>query len=186
MQHSMTAPRTVWLALTNGCNNQCAWCYEQSNQYRNSQYKIKDFMPLGGVISLLSTLAKAGTRRCILIGGEPTLYADLRAIIYHINEVGLNCVLVTNGRRASDYSCAQQLFDYGLKEVTVSFHGWSEDSFKRGGNSGEAFHQSIKGYANLKKAGIKTGITIVLGQHTFGCVTEIVEFLNNQGIHQIG
>ena len=191
---TVAIPSTVWLAVTSACNNRCSWCYAQNNDGQSSAEKENSpslMMALEDVKLLLKTLSEVGVKRCILVGGEPTLHPSLKEIIAQIRLAGMESVLVTNGRKAQDMKYAQDLVEAGLNNVTVSMHGWSPDSYE--GQNGRsqtikaaAFKQALTGYTNFKNSDVHTGINIVLGRSTEKHTREIVQFINDLGVSQLG
>lgn len=179
-------PVTAWLALTEACNNECAWCYESTNTYadhRRARSSAKHLC-LSDLQVALPTLVRCGLNRTILIGGEPTLNPEVCEIISYVNSLNLKSALVTNGRSSSKIDLARAYAEAGLQEATVSLHGWSAESYE-GRGSPASFAQALAGLRNLKGVGIRTGATMVLGSHTLGHERDIISFLRSSGISRV-
>lgn len=190
---ALSKPSTIWLAVTEDCNNRCSWCYAQNN---NSEAAIDqsakhNMMDLGDAKIILNTFKEVGVKRCIMIGGEPTLHPKLEEIIKLAKLNEIESILVTNGRRAKDLNYAETLAKAGLDRVTVSMHGWSPESYEGQGNrpleaKAKAFNEAIQGYNNLKNVGLHTGLNIVLSRLTQGNTANLINFLINLHVQQLG
>lgn len=183
---SKRGPSTAWLALTEACNNKCTWCYENENSYLDNGRSgaVAQHLTIPELQIAIPTLIACGLTRVILIGGEPSLNPDILKIISYIKSLGLDLTMVTNGRSASKLEIAQSYASAGLAEATVSLHGWSEDSYEGRGGAVN-FAQSMHGYVNLRRVGIRAGANMVLGSHTVGHEVDIVKFLAAHGISQV-
>lgn len=181
-------PTTAWLALTESCNNRCNWCYESKNAYAGSYRNINTTkqLTLNEIQRAIHTLKKCELRRIILIGGEPTLHCDIHNIINFCCAQDIETTLVTNARSASNSEFAKKIADSGLKQATVSLHGWSDKSYEGLQRSSSShFRQSTEGLLNLRDQGIHVGVNLVLGNHTIKHTSEIVKYLENIEVSQI-
>ena len=84
----------VSLFVTRQCNLNCSYC----------NLPNKDIYTMSGDewITVINQLAPH-TEFFNLIGGEPTLHVDLFKIVKHLNNIGANYSLVTNGTKPSQY-----------------------------------------------------------------------------------
>lgn len=86
------APFQLTFSLTNRCNLRCAYCYADYPQRPQKDLSLQD------VLTIIDGMAKLGTRRVNLVGGEPLIRKDIGDIIAHITEnLGLECAMTTNG-----------------------------------------------------------------------------------------
>uniref|UniRef100_A0A6M3IJY9 Putative radical SAM superfamily protein n=1 Tax=viral metagenome TaxID=1070528 RepID=A0A6M3IJY9_9ZZZZ len=86
-----------WLEvnLIDKCNGKCSWCIEKSG------YHPKTHLPWKKIVG---EIIKTGKKNIILLGGEPTLFKDLRLLIDLLNDFDKNVYLTTNGSLLSpDY-----------------------------------------------------------------------------------
>lgn len=86
-------PPMIELWLTNRCNLKCYWCGES---------KARDSYKGDWNIELLkqrmTEFAMLGTKAVTIEGGgEPTLYPDLEELVEHIDYLGVEMGLITNG-----------------------------------------------------------------------------------------
>jgi cyclic pyranopterin phosphate synthase len=73
---------------------------------------------------LLDDAKDAGVNRVRLYGGEPLLHPDLPEMIRHSCALGMDTYVTTNGILLKDR--IDQLFDAGLRWMTIGFYGENE------------------------------------------------------------
>ncbi|HYF82452.1 MAG TPA: radical SAM protein [Clostridia bacterium] len=83
-----SSPLSVCWNITSVCNDNCEFCY------RNSNSKI---LSLEENKTILRKLIKSGVKKISLIGGEPLLYDGLFDLIMLAHEAGVVTSLTTNG-----------------------------------------------------------------------------------------
>jgi len=178
MDNSVTAPKTMWISLTDICNNKCIWCYEEGNHSE----KIK-YIERNTVNKILDTMCDVGIKKCILIGGEPTLHPELYEIIDDVKKKNLSISMVTNGRQFSNVNTVKKIKKAKINLV-LSVHGWSDETYFK-------FTQAKHGFSDLKKSirflqeyEIKFGINIVLSKHTINEIDNIIDFILWSGLPQ--
>ena len=112
----------VSLFVTRQCNLNCSYC----------NLPNKDIYTMSGDewITVINQLAPH-TEFFNLIGGEPTLHVDLFKIVKHLNNIGANYSLVTNGTKPSQYY-KSLIEDAKVKSIAVSMDQlYSDDGDKR-------------------------------------------------------
>jgi len=67
-----------------------------------------------------------GCTGIILTGGEPTLLAELPALVAHVKELGVAARIITNGQRLAHGPLLEQLLDAGLDHLHVSMYSHRE------------------------------------------------------------
>lgn len=94
------------VAITDFCNLRCFFC---SNEGMPQTQKNSTFIDLDSLKFLISTLTKSGLKTLSLTGGEPTLYPQLKELLFflntlpfknkffHTNGIELNNNLISNG-----------------------------------------------------------------------------------------
>lgn len=156
-------PFLVQFSVTNRCNLKCNYCY--ATYYKRP---VED-MPIEDVKKVIDDLAKAGTFRINLVGGEPLLRNDISEIIGYIRSKGIECAMTTNGLLVPSKIEATK----GLNSVCFSIDGRQQgNDLNRGTGSYEAV---IRGLEACKDAGIPVQLSAVITRHTVGDVDFIVE-----------
>lgn len=104
-------PLNVMLSVTNRCNGRCRYC--------DIPRRRQDELSPAQTQRLLDEMARAGTRRLGLWGGEPLLRDDIGDIIRRAKHHGMYVTLDTNG-----YLLEERLADLeGLDHVIVALDG---------------------------------------------------------------
>lgn len=120
-------PLFVQILLTSRCNARCKYCDIPSRD--------KKEMSTERLLRLLDELAKAGTYRVGLYGGEPLLRNDIHEIVVYAKQLGLMVQLYTNGILAKKHIETIKLLD----GIFISIDGPEE------------VHDNIRGKGNFKK-----------------------------------
>lgn len=179
MDSFVTKPQTMWISLTDICNNKCAWCYEQGNHAD----KVK-FIERETVKKILETMPTVGVKKCILIGGEPTLHPELYEIISDIKEKKLSISLVSNGRQFTKRPNAEKLKNAQIDSLVLSIHGWSDETYFKFTQSKHGFDELKTSIRLLQEYKIAFGINVVLSKHTSDEINNIIDFINWIGLKQ--
>ncbi|MBU0666079.1 MAG: radical SAM protein [Nanoarchaeota archaeon] len=78
----------IWY-LTNKCNTRCKYC--------NIPFREKKELSTKRALEVIDEMAKLGTLRVGLVGGEPLLRTDIDSIVSHAKSKGLMVHLYSNG-----------------------------------------------------------------------------------------
>ncbi len=160
---------TTWLALTYNCNNQCDWCYANSNNLTEKQVFPEQYEDK--TIDLLKSL---GVKRTILIGGEPTIYPNIHGIINKITNSGIVAGLVSNGRKLKDHYFAKGLKDNGLKAISISFGSYCKEIQDKITRIPGSFDEATKGLENALSVGLKVSSNTVINKNNLGDLEKII------------
>jgi len=169
------APYKADLALTYGCNNHCAHCYNEPERFDMSS------LPGGRWQEVLDRLHDVGVPHIIFTGGEATLHPDLLPLIKYADELGLVAGLNTNGRRLSYLPFARQLSTAGLNHVQITL-GSNRPAIHDRIMGANSFQQTVRGIENAISTGMHVITNTTLMHNNLDHVSEIVEFLYSLGI----
>ncbi len=124
-------PQTVRCQVFVGtfCNYKCRFCYYKDktrvSNVSEDVYKQMDFIKSFGIIDVELT------------GGEPTIDPEFFNYLSYSKKLFRHVSLITNGQKMSDKDFSRKCFDFGLREVLFSLHGYDKES-----------HESITGIKN--------------------------------------
>ena len=107
-----TNQQACLLEVTHRCNNRCPNCY--ANEDRGLDEISKD--------EIISRAMAIPHSMLCLIGGEPTVRADLPEIIRELYTRGRRPVMYTNGIRLDSWSYVKALIRAGLHGIGFSLH----------------------------------------------------------------
>ena len=103
-------PITAGVILTRRCNLNCKYCAIPDR--RATELPAKDWL------RAIDIIADFGIRKINFIGGEATLYKDVREVVSHALKKIEYCSLITNGIKG--YPVVKDLLSLGLKNVSFS------------------------------------------------------------------
>lgn len=173
-------PKTMWICLTDICNNQCLWCYEKGNKSERCKYITRNT-----VQNIVRTMSEVGVKKCILIGGEPTLHPHLYEIIEDINRFEIPISMVTNGRLLADLDRVKRLKKANINNLVVSVHGWNEITYQKLAGVKKGFTDLKKAIRTLQQEKVRFGINVVLSRYTRGELENIVDFVFRSGLRYV-
>lgn len=136
-----------WFSPSYKCNNRCLWCYVGGLLKEAPEASLIDSK------KYINKMVSFGAKRCILIGGEPSVYPHILDVISYATFKGLDVRMMSNGRRLSSYSFVLELKKAGLKYCSISLEGPEEIHDKTTRVKG-SFKESFKAIKNCKEAGL--------------------------------
>lgn len=153
----------LYLAVSESCNFRCKYCRQKkTNEIINmTEEEIKN-----AIDTFYSVASKK--RSVVFFGGEPLLNIEgIKYAIEYIREFDkeIQFSMVINGSL-----CTEEIAKFLAKnkvEVIVSMDGPEEfhNIARVNINQGGTYKKAVQGYKNLKNAGCKTGISVVIGPH---------------------
>jgi His-Xaa-Ser system radical SAM maturase HxsC len=152
------------LLLTESCNCRCLMCPQPPKKHCNRYYQIAR--------RILQLLDSSDVKEICLSGGEPTLFEDEFFDILRICQSKFpdsEVVLLTNGKKFSDFSFAKRMASIGLKKLLlcVSLHADVDDLHDEIVGVEGSFSQTIKGLVNLAKLGQQIEIRFVISKKNY-------------------
>jgi len=84
-------PFAVQFSITSKCNSRCNYCYAKYFE------RTLPELDTARIKKIVSGLARFGTKRLSLVGGEPLVKKDISQIIDFIKKKNLECALTSNG-----------------------------------------------------------------------------------------
>ncbi len=162
------------ILATERCNSLCLMC-SQPPKTRDDSYRV-------GEILRLIELIDPETRELGVSGGEPTLLGDS---FFGIVEKAERCLpgtalhVLTNGRNFKDVSFANRLgairhHDLMLGIPLYSDIDWRHDYVVQAPG---AYDETLAGFYNLVRSGIRTELRVVLHQQTVERLPQLAEFI---------
>ena len=159
----------LYVDVTHRCQMACANCY-----LPNRELPDMDLVRFKDLIEKLP--AKVDLR---LIGGEPTLRADLARIIKLVSDYGHRPMLITNGLKLSDFNYCKSLKEAGLKYAQISLNGYNDDDIYNIIDKMRCSRQKLSAVENCEKLEIGVSISaIIIKGLNLHLIKEIIEFSN--------
>lgn len=150
----VSAPLTVYLGATEGCNLACAHC--QVDAPRGAARP----MPRARLEALFREMRDLGCLQASVSGGEPLLHPELLPALEVAARLGINVFLTTNGTTV-DEALADALADLPLRSVNVSFDGPDAEAHDlvRGRGAFARARRGVERLARRRPCGIVTTLT---------------------------
>lgn len=163
-----------WLTVNRACNMRCPWCYASTTEYDKDAT-----MPLTLAKQLIDLFGDLGAKNIIILGGEPTIYPHLTKVIKYAIARGIKPVIVTNGKRLSDYSYTKSLREAGLKELTISLKAVEAEEYQSLSYKRETglFENICAGIRNVQNLDLGLNISITIVRSFLGRFNELVDLL---------
>ncbi len=170
---------TMEIEFSLRCNFHCPYCYVPKPDY------YRDELTLEEILEVIDQAQTLGAHKIIILGGEPTIYPDLKEIIAFIRGRGLEVELFTNGTGV-DTDLAAFFFANQVRVVLKMNTFQRELQDRLSGRKG-AYDIIQAAFKNLKNAGYPDAGAF-LAVSTVICAPNIVElprlwrWLRDQGI----
>lgn len=170
------APYRVWFSLTGLCNNRCVWCYRKGSE-------TPHFLETNFVLEAAKTLISCGTKKCTIIGGEPTLHADYELIVEELTKKEIiSCTFVTNGRLLTD----KILISWAKNKkvhVVISLHGADENHYLANTGNKEGFSETIGAIKGLIDNQVNHSVNVVLSKENLPYIPKFIENVSDLRIN---
>lgn len=170
-------PNTVWYELTQKCNMRCLHCYE-GNEHRQGDCRLS----IEEWYNITRQLKKADVGRIILIGGEPTLFDQIKNLILFLHDEKIATTLFTN-----TYAINNDLMDVIFKakpEVKVSLYGVTADVHDSITGVIGSFNKLIATIKDLGDAGIEVNVAVTVMKENEHHQDLFSDFLSKLPIHR--
>lgn len=166
-----------WVRLTHVCNQRCLFCLDRDAQDGT-------MMSVEAVVKELGAGRRAGLRRVVLSGGEPTVHPDFVKIVEAARSLGYTHIqTITNGRRFCYKSFLDAAVDAGLREVTFSLHGHTAPLHDRLTKVPGSFVQAVTALRHaLAKPGLIVSVDVVINRLNLPQLRELLEFYIGMGV----
>ena len=172
----MPQVKIFWLVLTEKCNNRCVWCYAEGSPHKNA-------ISFSKAKKIIDLMADCGAKRCILIGGEPTCYPDLTALISHAKSKNLTAFIITNGRLLSE-SYIDKLKKAGLDGMSISIEGSTAKIHDGVTQVKGSFDQTVQGIKNCIKMKMPFSTITTISSKNSDDLTAIMDLSKSLGVRR--
>lgn len=102
-----------YIQVTRDCNQRCLFCSNPPSGLEATLAELEH---------QVDDLVARGCDGIILTGGEPTLFAELPALVAHVASRGVLPRIITNGQRLAEGPLLDRLLEAGLAHVHVSLY----------------------------------------------------------------
>lgn len=164
--------------ITNKCNLDCNYCYQDAGTLREE-------LTLERSLKLIDEFEEVGVWAISFGGGEPLLKKDkLYKIVKKANSKNMLCSIMTNGTLLTKET-VKELIENGITRASISLDSTkrvSHDNFR--GKEGY-WEKTMGGILNCLEFGIKTKITATIGKSNISEMENIINLGNTLGVGEI-
>ena len=176
--------RDLRISVTDRCNFRCRYCMPREVFGADFAFLPRsEILTFEEIARLARIFAAHGVQKIRLTGGEPTLRADLPALVAMLHEIpGLDIAMTTNGSLLTQM--AEPLAKAGLNRVTVSLDSTDDAVFRAMNDVNFPVARVIEGIEAAQAAGlapIKVNAVVKRGvnDHT---VVDLARFIRDRGL----
>ena len=164
----LSAPESIILRLTTGCNKKCVGCYENRNELLEMDVNL--------AYKILEDASKAGVCRVQFGGGEAFEYRFIFDLIKYAHENNLYVSIGSNGTYI-DENIAAKIKASGLSHIQLSLN--NPDMH------GRISTDIIRGAKILSNAGIDYGFNLLITAQNYKIIDEAVALSKECGAKKI-
>lgn len=175
------APYRMDLALTYGCNNHCAHCYNEPGRGKN----VLNFEQWKQVLDKLDEIA---IPHVVFTGGEPTIVPYLPDLVSYADHLGIVSGLNTNGRLLRNESLTEKLKEASLDHVQVTLESVDPEIHDAMVGAKGAWEETVAGIKMAVKHDIhiNTNTTLLTHNASVEAVNRLSDFLSSLGVKTFG
>ena len=115
---------TLRIILTNSCNYQCKYCFNEGEKEKNNRYQ--DLEKLKKVIN---AGREFGIHSVKLTGGEPLLYPKINDLLAYLHEINMPYYDLTTNISLLDEKTVDMLNNYNVSSLTLSLNSLDRDKY---------------------------------------------------------
>lgn len=170
-------PKDAWLTVNRLCNMRCPWCYAN-----NVEDSLQNDMDFDSAKKLVQVLSDYGVEHITIIGGEPTLYPNLIALIRFITKKGIRVTLVTNGLLLSDFSICEELKKVGVETISISVKGCSDFEYSKLTKHDNSYTKVLQSIKNVTDLDIGLSVSYVIHENVSPLFFDMISQCKNAGV----
>ena len=180
LKHATTTKEcfdVVWLEITQACNMRCIHCYEGCNHVSasaNQRIKLAEWL------NLIDQVAELGTKRVVVIGGEPTVDKNLKPILSYLSKKNLKTTLFTNAS-FDDEDLIDIVSNCDIK-VKFSIYGHTPVVHDAVTGHPGSFSLLVRNIKQLLTRGVSVSAAVVLMRENEAFKKDIEDFLISLGV----
>ena len=171
-------PYRMDLALTYGCDNACAHCYNEAAR-AGETLSTEDFK------RVIAKVWGLGIPHVVFTGGEPTQHPDLLELVEYAEELGVVTGLLTNGRKLKDADYMNALAAAGLDHVQITIHSSVPETHDKMVGADGAFNETVAGIENAVANPVYLLTNTTLTTENVDDVEELVAFLATLDVEHV-
>lgn len=179
IQNSVPPLRRVYWETTAGCNLHCIHC----RRIDVAEAVSPEELTTAESKKFIDDLTTFGKPVLILSGGEPLFRRDIFEIAAYAKEKGLPVAISTNGTLVNK-NMSDKIQAAGIYYASISLDGARAETHDRFRGKG-SFERAMRGFLNLKNAGIKVQINFTVTKQNELEIPEMYDLARLIGAHAL-
>jgi radical SAM protein with 4Fe4S-binding SPASM domain len=171
-------PMMVSWELTNACNLNCIYCFNDSGRAFENELTKEE------IYSILRSLNDAGVIRIEFTGGEPMIRPDFVEIIREAHKLDFIISIASNGTCIEE-NIASVLEDAEVTHVQISLDGLKETHDYHKGLNG-AFDLVVQGIKSLKEHNIRVHARMTVTKRNIIEIEDVLKLSASLGVNEVG
>ncbi len=181
-------PREVEIRLTWACNASCVMC-GLDGFLDKTGHDYNKRLPVDRLLNVISEIAQLQCETILFSGGEVSLVKELPDILKHVNNLGIECHINTNGGKLTPDYC-DTLLQSGLNGLMVSLDAAEPQLHDNIRRLPGLFETAVKGLSYLRekrpdKKEFYIIVNTVIMKNNFRQLPEIVKVAAEAGVGEI-
>lgn len=162
------------------CDVTCLFCSQELG------WRRQPWLPLEAACERVFAAAARGCRRLNVLGGEPTLYPRIEALVAFARRAGFREIqFESNGLALADAAFCRRLVEAGLTRVSVSVHSHLPRVHDRLVCREGAFERVLRALENLRDAGCARRIAVVINGGNVADLSAFARFFWDLGVREL-
>ncbi len=171
-------PMMVSWELTNACNLNCVYCFNNSGRAFENELTTEE------IYGVLRGLWDAGVVRIEFTGGEPMMRPDFIDIIKEAYKQGFIISIASNGTFINE-NIASVLKDAEVAHVQISLDGlWETHDYHKGLNG--AFGLTVQGIKSLKERDIRVFARMTVTKKNICEIEDVIKLSASLDVNEVG
>ena len=164
---------SLYLHMTNRCNLQCLYCYNEGYREANAE---DNELSLDELFDLIDQASRLSIKSIVFTGGEPLIRKETILAAKHARSLGMRTSCLTNGSLlARKASAVADAFD----QVVVSLDSWHEEINKII-RIGAKQKRIIEGIRQLRKTNTRVSIRQVITKYNANTLPGFPDYANRE------
>jgi len=168
----------AFLSLTNKCNLNCKYCYQNSSALTSTKNELKK----EDWVNILKELKELKAKKICFVGGEPFLYKYFWEILEDTFKRGFKIKVFTNGTLLNKRNL-KKIKEYNVKlSFNLNSQNYKVQEFYQGKGN---WHKTVEAINKCKKQKIKFEIASPVTNKNLYDIEKLVDFCEGLGAKRI-
>lgn len=152
------------------CNYKCDFCYYKTQLDVKTEFDV--------IKDRIDYLIECGITEVDLSGGESSIHKHWFKILDYCTDKGLYISCLSNGFKFAKKEFIQKSYEYGLREILFSVHGYDKDSHDKLVGRTHAYKNIIKAIKNAQGLDMVVRVNCTITELNYKHLDQFVTMMN--------